>query len=275
MHSPLSMQDAAHLRDASGPRPVRTMSSTPLMTSFGFASLMTAGPTLGQTSTHLPHFVQASSMRSTRRPRAVSKETSFIGCKSSALAKACFIIALASLHCHPAPVRPRVRSQVAAALAAHPRPEPRHRHVVAVTFHVDHAMVAAAAHHTPSVRTPFARMLRVMGGDLWCMQTVRISAVDVTSVSTDENAYEGEDCCHHGRHVRNWRGCRGSTRKNGCPDRLGRTRQVPRGRDPRAGSRQRAWHRPLCIFCRSLTLGRDETCGGPNRRSRVAHRRPD
>ena len=35
MHSPLSMQDAAHLRDASGPSPVRTRSSTPLMMSSG------------------------------------------------------------------------------------------------------------------------------------------------------------------------------------------------------------------------------------------------
>src|SRR5450759_4814956 len=31
----------------------------------------------------------------------------------------------------------------------------------------------------------------------------RIStAVKVPSVSTNESAYEGEDCCHHGRHVR-------------------------------------------------------------------------
>src|ERR1039457_7025661 len=104
----------------------------------------------------------------------------------------------------------------------------------------------------------------------------RISTdVKVPSVSTDESAYEGEDCCHHGRHVRNWRGRRGSTRKNGRPDRLGRTRQGPRGRDPRAASRRCAWHRPLRTFCRSLTLGRDETRGSSNRRSRVAHRHPD
>jgi len=32
------------------------------MMSFGLAPLMPAGLTLGQTSTHLPHFVQASSM---------------------------------------------------------------------------------------------------------------------------------------------------------------------------------------------------------------------
>jgi hypothetical protein len=67
------------------------------MMSFGFASLMPAGLTLGQTSTHLPHFVQASSMWSTRSLRAVSKEISFIGDKSSALAKACSIVAHALL----------------------------------------------------------------------------------------------------------------------------------------------------------------------------------
>jgi len=48
------------------------------------ASAMPAGLTLGQTSTHLPHLVQASSMRSTRPLRAVSKEISFIACRSSA-----------------------------------------------------------------------------------------------------------------------------------------------------------------------------------------------
>src|SRR5258705_3773245 len=80
MHSPLSMQDAAHLRDASGPSPLRTMSSTPLMMSPELVSAMPAGFTLGQTSTHLPHRVQASSMSSTRWPRAVSKEISLFGC---------------------------------------------------------------------------------------------------------------------------------------------------------------------------------------------------
>src|SRR5271155_1465042 len=75
MHSPLSMQDAAHLRDASGPWPLRTRSSTPPMTSSGLVPEIPAGLTLGQTSTHLPHRVQASSMSSTRSPRAVSKES--------------------------------------------------------------------------------------------------------------------------------------------------------------------------------------------------------
>src|SRR5450759_15114 len=46
---------------------------------------------------------------------------------------------------HFIPVRPRVRAQVTAALAAQTRAKPRHRHVVAVSFHVDHAMVVAAA----------------------------------------------------------------------------------------------------------------------------------
>jgi hypothetical protein len=82
MHSPLSMQDAAHLRDASGPSPLRMMSSTPLMMSSALASAMPAGFTLGQTSTHLPHRVQASSMSSTRSPRAASKEISLFGCIS-------------------------------------------------------------------------------------------------------------------------------------------------------------------------------------------------
>ena len=43
---------------------------------------MPAGFTLGQTSTHLPHRVQASSMSSTRSPKTVSKERSFSGCIS-------------------------------------------------------------------------------------------------------------------------------------------------------------------------------------------------
>src|SRR5258706_9295839 len=77
------MQDAAHWRDASGPSPVRTRSSTPLMMSSDRVSEMPAGFTLGQTSTHLPHRVQASSMSSTRSPRAVSKEMSLIGYLSS------------------------------------------------------------------------------------------------------------------------------------------------------------------------------------------------
>ena len=54
------------------------------MMSLGLASMMPAGFTLGQTSTHLPHLVQASSIWSTRPLRAVSKEMSFIACRSSA-----------------------------------------------------------------------------------------------------------------------------------------------------------------------------------------------
>src|ERR1700742_5241450 len=74
MHSPLSKQEAAHCRDASGPSPDLRMSSTPLMMSFGAASATPAGATLGQTSTHLPHRVQASSISLTRSPRAVSND---------------------------------------------------------------------------------------------------------------------------------------------------------------------------------------------------------
>src|SRR5215475_12722030 len=80
MQSPLDMQDCAHLRDASGPLPLRTSSMMPPMTSSDFVSEMPAGSTLGQTSTHLPHRVQASSISSTCLPRAVSNEVSFIGC---------------------------------------------------------------------------------------------------------------------------------------------------------------------------------------------------
>jgi hypothetical protein len=74
MQSPLSMQAAAHLRDASGPSPLRTRSSTPLMISSELAPVMPAGFTLGQASTHLPHRVQASSMSPTRSSSAASKE---------------------------------------------------------------------------------------------------------------------------------------------------------------------------------------------------------
>jgi hypothetical protein len=79
MHSPESMQAFAHLADASGPSPVRTMLSTPPMTSAGAASAMPAGLTLGQTSTHRPQRVQASSIAPTRAPNAVSNVISFIG----------------------------------------------------------------------------------------------------------------------------------------------------------------------------------------------------
>src|SRR5712691_5833129 len=72
------MQELAHWRDASGPFPDPTISMMPVMTLAGLASAIPAGPTLGHTSTHLPHRVQASSMSSTRAPNAVSKETSCI-----------------------------------------------------------------------------------------------------------------------------------------------------------------------------------------------------
>src|SRR5437588_704035 len=71
MHSPLSTQALAHLRDASGPSPVRRMSRTPVMTATGSASTPPA-PVTGQTSTHLPQRVQASAIASTRDASAVS-----------------------------------------------------------------------------------------------------------------------------------------------------------------------------------------------------------
>src|SRR4051812_15751595 len=87
MHSPLSIQAAAHLRDASGPSPVRTMSRMPLMMLVELESETPAGCTLGQTSTHLPHLVQASSISLTRASRAVSKVMSVISCRSSLFAE--------------------------------------------------------------------------------------------------------------------------------------------------------------------------------------------
>src|SRR5579871_5211399 len=79
MQSPLSMQEDAHFRDASGPSPERTISSTPEMTATGEASVTSAGPTLGQTSTHLPQVTQASSMSLTRSFKAASKLRSVMG----------------------------------------------------------------------------------------------------------------------------------------------------------------------------------------------------
>src|SRR6185437_5102271 len=79
MQSPLSMQEDAHLREASGPSPERTRSRTPEITSVGEASAILAGPTLGQASTHLPHLTQASSMSPTRSFSAASKLISVMG----------------------------------------------------------------------------------------------------------------------------------------------------------------------------------------------------
>src|SRR5262245_22040226 len=86
MHSPLSTQAFAHLRDASGPSPVRRMSSTPLITATGSA-VTPPGPVTGHTSTHLPQRVQASAIAATRSERAVSKVTvimSLRGCHRDA-----------------------------------------------------------------------------------------------------------------------------------------------------------------------------------------------
>src|SRR5262245_55764088 len=73
MHSPLSTQALAHCRDASGPSPVRRMSSTPVMTATGSAAAMPAASVTGQTSTHLPQRTQASTICSTRPASAFSK----------------------------------------------------------------------------------------------------------------------------------------------------------------------------------------------------------
>src|SRR6266481_5450010 len=74
MHSPVSTQALAHLRDASGPSPVFRMSMMPEMTATGSA-LTPPGPVTGQTSTHLPQRVQASAIAATRSVSAVSKVT--------------------------------------------------------------------------------------------------------------------------------------------------------------------------------------------------------
>src|SRR5581483_1112132 len=73
MQWPLSVQEEAHFREASGPSPVRKRSITPVMTATGEASAMLAGATLGQTSTHLPHLMQASSISPVRSLKAASK----------------------------------------------------------------------------------------------------------------------------------------------------------------------------------------------------------
>src|SRR4030081_3174452 len=72
MHSPLSTQELAHLRAASGPSPVRTMSSTPVMTACGEA-VTPAASVIGHTSTHLPQRVQESTIWSTRALKADSQ----------------------------------------------------------------------------------------------------------------------------------------------------------------------------------------------------------
>src|SRR5215207_4880928 len=73
MHSPLSTQEFAHLREVCGPSPLRRMSMTPATTARGSASAIPAAPVIGQASKHLPHWVQASAMLVTRAERADSK----------------------------------------------------------------------------------------------------------------------------------------------------------------------------------------------------------
>src|SRR2546429_406573 len=73
MHSPESTQELAHLRDASGPSPVCTRSSTPAIAACGSASAMPAALVIGHASKHLPHLVQLEAISSARACRAVSK----------------------------------------------------------------------------------------------------------------------------------------------------------------------------------------------------------
>ncbi len=76
MQSPVSAQPLAQAFAASGPSPMRTISSTPAITAFGAASPTPAGPVTGQISTHFPHFVQASSMSAVRAAKADSNAVS-------------------------------------------------------------------------------------------------------------------------------------------------------------------------------------------------------
>ena len=76
MQSPVSTQPLAQALAACGPSPKRTISSTPEITAFGVASPMPAGPVTGQISTHLPHWVQASSISAVRAAKAASKAVS-------------------------------------------------------------------------------------------------------------------------------------------------------------------------------------------------------
>src|SRR6185437_7575777 len=82
MQSPVSTQPFAQAFEAAGPSPVRTISSTPEITSCGEAAPTPAGSVTGQISTHLPHFVQASSIAPTRAVNAASKAVSVIRCNS-------------------------------------------------------------------------------------------------------------------------------------------------------------------------------------------------
>jgi hypothetical protein len=76
MQSPVSAQPLAHAFDGSGPSPVRTISSTPVITLSGAASPTPAGCAIGQTSTHFPHRVQASSIADVRAAKACSNAVS-------------------------------------------------------------------------------------------------------------------------------------------------------------------------------------------------------
>src|SRR3974390_1848350 len=74
MHSPLSTQAFAQLRDACGPSPVRRMSMIPPMTARG-SPLTSPGPGTGQTSTHLPPRGPAAATAPPAAERAASKVT--------------------------------------------------------------------------------------------------------------------------------------------------------------------------------------------------------
>src|ERR1035441_489431 len=77
----------------------------------------------------------------------MSKAWNFGGVLTASRAGA--VLAHSAAHRPLAPVRARVRAQVAAALAVQSRAKPRHGHVVAVTLHVDHALVVATAPQAP------------------------------------------------------------------------------------------------------------------------------
>ena len=78
MQSPVSAQPFAQAIDACGPSPPRRMSSTPEITAFGVGVADAGRAVIGQISTHLPHFVQASSISLVRAVKAASKAVSAI-----------------------------------------------------------------------------------------------------------------------------------------------------------------------------------------------------
>ena len=73
MQCPLPVQISAQRRAVAGPSPVRIRSMTPDATASASDTSSPAGPGIGQTRTHSPHFVQASRMPARRISSAAKK----------------------------------------------------------------------------------------------------------------------------------------------------------------------------------------------------------